>query len=50
MRAVIKFLLGLILVLAIAWVGLWWYAEGRLQNGFEAWADTQATAGWKISP
>jgi hypothetical protein len=49
MRAVIKFLLGLILVLAIAWVGLWWYAEGRLQNGFESWADTQATAGWKIT-
>jgi hypothetical protein len=36
-------------VLAIAWVGLWWYAEGRLQNGFEAWADSQAAAGWKIS-
>jgi len=49
MRAVIKFLLGLILVLAIAWVGLWWYAEGRLQNGFQSWADSQAAAGWKIS-
>jgi hypothetical protein len=49
MRAVIKFVLGLILVLAVAWVGLWWYAEGRLQNGFEAWADTQAAAGWKIT-
>jgi len=49
MRAVIKFLLGLILVLAIAWVGLWWYAEGRLQNGFETWADTQAASGWKIT-
>jgi hypothetical protein len=49
MRGVIKFLLSLIVVLALAWLGLWWYAQGRLQKGFEAWADTQATTGWKIS-
>jgi hypothetical protein len=49
MRGVIKFLLSLVVVLVIAWGGLWWYAQGRLQNGFLAWADTQATSGWKIS-
>lgn len=49
MRGVIKFILSLIVVAAIAWVGLWWYAQGRLQSGFETWADTQATSGWKIS-
>jgi len=49
MRAILKFLLGLILVLVIAWLGLWWYAQGRLQAGFQNWADTQATSGWKIA-
>jgi hypothetical protein len=49
MRAIIKFLLSLVLVLVLLWVGLWWYAQGRLQNGFQSWADTQAAAGWKIT-
>jgi hypothetical protein len=49
MRVILKFLLGLILVLVIAWLGLWWYAQGRLQAGFQNWADTQATSGWKIA-
>jgi len=49
MRAILKFLLSLVLVLALLWVGLWWYAQGRLQNGFQDWADTQAAAGWKIA-
>ena len=49
MRAIIKFLLSLVLVLVIVWVGLWWYAQGRLQDGFQNWADTQAASGWKIT-
>jgi hypothetical protein len=49
MRAILKFLLSLVLVLVILWFGLWWYAQGRLQNGFQNWADAQAAAGWKIS-
>jgi len=49
MRAIIKFLLSLVLVLVLLWLGLWWYAQGRLQNGFQDWADTQAAAGWKIA-
>lgn len=48
MRSVVKFLFGLVVVFAIAWVGLWWYAEGRLENGFTAWASQLATQGWKI--
>jgi hypothetical protein len=49
MRAVLKFLLSLIVVFAIAWVGLWWYAEARMQTGFNNWADDLATQGWKLS-
>jgi hypothetical protein len=48
MRAVIKFLATLVVVLAIAWVGFWWYAQGRLETGFNAWADGLAAQGWKI--
>lgn len=49
MGAVIRFLLGLIVVFVFAWVGLWWYAEGRMQSGFTNWADQLATQGWKLS-
>jgi hypothetical protein len=48
-RAIVKFVLSLIVVFAIAWVGLWWYVQGRMQAGLQAWADNQAIAGWKIS-
>jgi hypothetical protein len=49
MRGVIKFVLTLILVVALAWLGLWWYAQGRLQNGFQAWAEQQATHGVTVA-
>jgi hypothetical protein len=49
MRAVVGFLLTLVFVLAIVWVGLWWYAEGRMADGFAGWASQLATQGWKIS-
>jgi hypothetical protein len=49
MRAIIKFLLSLVVVFALVWLGLWWYAQGRLQAGFEGWAEQQATNGIKIS-
>jgi hypothetical protein len=49
MRVILKFLLSLIAVLALVWLGLWWYAQGRLQAGFEGWAEQQATNGVKIS-
>ena len=49
MRGIIKFLLTLILGIALIWLGFWWYAESRLQKGFTDWADNQAAHGWKIS-
>lgn len=38
MRTFVKFLLGLILVLVLAWIGLWWYAEARMASGLTDWA------------
>jgi hypothetical protein len=49
MRAIIKFLAGVVLILAIIWGAAWWYAEGRMQSGITDWADQLATQGWKIS-
>lgn len=49
MRGVIKFLLSVIIVIAVAWLGLWWYAQGRLQSGFEGWAEQQAVNGINIT-
>jgi hypothetical protein len=49
MRGILKFLLSLLVLLVFAWVGLWWYAQGRISSGFQAWAETQATNGLKIS-
>jgi hypothetical protein len=49
MRGVLKFLLSLILGIAIIWIGFWWYAQVRLQQGFEAWAERQASNGLKVS-
>jgi hypothetical protein len=49
MRGIIRFLFGLILIIAIGWVGLWWYAEGRIEDGFTAWADKQAVMGYTVA-
>jgi hypothetical protein len=49
MRGVVKFLFSLSIGIAIIWIGFWWYAEHRLQSGFQAWAEKQAALGWKIS-
>jgi hypothetical protein len=49
MRGVIKFLLTLIVVFVCAWIGLWWYAQGRIQSGFTNWADQQATHGITVA-
>jgi hypothetical protein len=49
MRGVIKFLLSLILVCLLAWIGVWWYAQGRIQSAFTNWADQQATHGVTIA-
>jgi hypothetical protein len=49
MRGVLKFLLSLIVGIAIIWIGFWWYAQERLQSGFLAWSAQQTDNGWKIS-
>jgi hypothetical protein len=49
MRVVVRFVLALVIILGIAWLGLWWYAEGRMESGFTNWADQLATQGWKVS-
>lgn len=49
MRGVVKFLFSVIIVVAAAWLGLWWYAQGRLQSGFEGWAEQQAVNGINIT-
>jgi hypothetical protein len=49
MRGVMRFLSTLIIGVALIWLGFWWVAQARLQSGFTAWAETQATNGWKIS-
>ena len=49
MRFVVRFLLALMFVLALVWLGLWWYAEGRMQSGVAAWADQVAAKGGEVS-
>ena len=49
MRAVLKLSLSFIVIIAAIWLGLWWYAQGRIASGFQAWAETQAVNGLKVS-
>ena len=49
MRGVVKFLLTLILGVALIWLGFWWYAESRLQSAFTDWTRDRTAQGWKIS-
>jgi hypothetical protein len=45
MRAVIKPLVAIVLVVVVAWLGLWWYAQRQLQEGFTAWANGLSSSG-----
>ena len=49
MRGIVKFLLTLILGVALIWLGFWWYAESRLQSAFTDWTRDRTAQGWKIS-
>lgn len=49
MRFILRFLLALVFVVALVWLGLWWYAEGRMQSGVAAWADQVAAKGGEVS-
>lgn len=37
MRSMIRFVAAVVLVLAVAWGALWWYAQQRLQMGINGW-------------
>ncbi|HQT46363.1 MAG: hypothetical protein B7X08_05640 [Acidocella sp. 20-63-7] len=39
MRGTLRFLLLLVLILVAVWLGLWWYAQGRLEAGVIGWAN-----------
>jgi hypothetical protein len=45
MRILVRTLLALVVVLVAAWVGLWWYAQQRMQTGITAWADRMVSQG-----
>jgi hypothetical protein len=45
MRIIVKFLASLVLILALAWVGLWWYAQGRLEAGLTTWMNQMGANG-----
>ena len=45
MRILVRTLLALVIVLVAAWVGLWWYAQQRMQAGITAWADRMVSQG-----
>ena len=50
MRGFLKFLLAVVVVVVVAWLGLWWYAQGRMQAGFTNWVNqTQANPDIKVS-
>jgi hypothetical protein len=37
MRSMARTVVGVVLILAVAWGGLWWYAQERLQAGIRGW-------------
>lgn len=48
MRGFARFLVLLVVVVAIAYLGLWWYAEGRLEVGFRQGETALRQAGWTV--
>lgn len=41
-----RFLLGLIVVLALGWSGYWFVGAGAARSGFETWFDARRADGW----
>ncbi len=48
MRA-LRFILPLLLVLALIWIGIWWYAQSQLIVGFQHEEAKLREAGWTIT-
>jgi len=49
MRGVVRFLIALIVILAIAYLGGWWYVQSRMAVAFRHQEQTLRAAGWTIS-
>jgi hypothetical protein len=49
MRGVLRFVVLLIVVLAIAYLGAWWYVQGRMAVAFRAQEQVLRAAGWTVS-
>jgi hypothetical protein len=49
MRGVSRFLLALLLVLVVVWIGGWWYVQSRMVLGFRHAEASARAAGWQIS-
>jgi hypothetical protein len=45
MRAILKPLAAIVLVVVVAWLGLWWFAQRQLQTAFINWANTLSSGG-----
>jgi hypothetical protein len=45
MRTIVRVVLAVLIVFIAAWLGLWWYAEGRMETGMVNWADQMAANG-----
>lgn len=44
MQGMARLVTGVVLVLAVAWLGTWWYVEGRLTDMLTAYTDVRTTA------
>jgi hypothetical protein len=44
-RLSLFFMPGLVLVLAVAWAGFWFYASGRIETDLDRWRDREARSG-----
>lgn len=49
MRGFLRFILVLLAVLVIAWIGAWWYLEGRLVVGFRQMEAQLRANGWQVT-
>jgi hypothetical protein len=49
MRGFLRFILALLVLLVIAWIGAWWYVQSRMVLGFRHAEAEARAAGWQVS-
>lgn len=49
MRGVVRFLIALIVILAIAYLGAWWYVQGRMAVAIRQQEQALRAAGWTVT-